>query len=57
MLRLLDQPQDIPVLASLIKRERLWRRMADMYHGYDRYARKTTRTIPVVLLHRADPTR
>lgn len=34
------------------ERERLWRRMADMYKGYDSYARKTTRTIPVVLLHR-----
>jgi F420H(2)-dependent quinone reductase len=34
------------------ERERLWRRMADMYKGYDGYARKTTRRIPVVLLHR-----
>jgi deazaflavin-dependent oxidoreductase (nitroreductase family) len=34
------------------ERERLWRQMADMYQGYDGYARKTTRTIPVVLLHR-----
>ncbi len=33
-------------------RERLWRRMADMYKGYDAYARKTTRKLPVVLLHR-----
>ena len=33
-------------------RERLWRRMADMYKGYDGYARKTTRKIPVVLLLR-----
>jgi deazaflavin-dependent oxidoreductase (nitroreductase family) len=34
------------------ERERLWRRMADMYKGYDGYARKTTRKIPVVLLQR-----
>jgi deazaflavin-dependent oxidoreductase (nitroreductase family) len=34
------------------ERERLWRRMADMHKGYDGYARKTTRTIPVVVLHR-----
>ena len=33
-------------------REVLWRRMADMYRGYDRYAQKTTREIPVVALHR-----
>lgn len=34
------------------QRERLWRQMADMYKGYDGYARKTTRRIPVVLLER-----
>jgi F420H(2)-dependent quinone reductase len=34
------------------ERERLWRRMADMYKGYDGYAKKTTRTIPVVVLQR-----
>jgi deazaflavin-dependent oxidoreductase (nitroreductase family) len=34
------------------ERELLWRRMADMYKGYDAYTRKTTRKIPVVLLHR-----
>lgn len=33
-------------------RERLWRRMADMYKGYDGYAQKTTREIPVVVLQR-----
>jgi len=33
-------------------RERLWRRMADMYKGYDGYAQKTTRQIPVVVLRR-----
>lgn len=34
------------------ERERLWRRMADMYKGYDAYTKKTTREIPVVVLHR-----
>ena len=34
------------------EREVLWRRMADMYKGYDRYAQKTTRKIPVVVLQR-----
>jgi deazaflavin-dependent oxidoreductase (nitroreductase family) len=34
------------------QRERLWRGMADMYKGYDGYALKTTRKIPVVLLRR-----
>jgi deazaflavin-dependent oxidoreductase (nitroreductase family) len=34
------------------ERERLWRRMADTYKGYEIYARKTTRTLPVVLLER-----
>jgi F420H(2)-dependent quinone reductase len=33
-------------------RERLWRQMADMYNGYDGYARKTTRQIPVAVLQR-----
>jgi F420H(2)-dependent quinone reductase len=33
-------------------RERLWRRMADMYNGYDGYAQKTTRQIPVIMLRR-----
>ncbi|OLB81308.1 MAG: hypothetical protein AUI14_03670 [Actinobacteria bacterium 13_2_20CM_2_71_6] len=33
-------------------RERLWRRMADMYKGYDGYATKTTREIPVVILEK-----
>jgi deazaflavin-dependent oxidoreductase (nitroreductase family) len=34
------------------ERERLWRRMTDVYKGYDRYARKTARQIPVVALQR-----
>jgi deazaflavin-dependent oxidoreductase (nitroreductase family) len=32
------------------ERERLWRSLADVYPGYDRYARKTSRRIPVVVL-------
>jgi deazaflavin-dependent oxidoreductase (nitroreductase family) len=34
------------------ERERLWRLMTDVYKGYDTYTRKTTRTIPVVVLRR-----
>jgi deazaflavin-dependent oxidoreductase (nitroreductase family) len=34
------------------ERDSLWRRMADMYQGYDRYAQKTTRRIPVLVLQR-----
>ena len=32
------------------ERERLWRSLADLYPGYDRYAQKTSRRIPVVVL-------
>lgn len=32
------------------ERERLWRQLADVYAGYDRYAQKTDRRIPVVVL-------
>jgi F420H(2)-dependent quinone reductase len=32
------------------ERERLWRQLADLYPGYDRYARKTSRRIPVIVL-------
>jgi F420H(2)-dependent quinone reductase len=32
------------------ERERLWRALTDLYSGYDRYAQKTSRTIPVVVL-------
>jgi F420H(2)-dependent quinone reductase len=32
------------------ERERLWRALADLYPGYDKYAQKTTRHIPVVVL-------
>jgi F420H(2)-dependent quinone reductase len=36
------------------ERERLWRQLADVYPGYDKYARKTSRRIPVIVL---EPTR
>jgi proline iminopeptidase len=32
------------------ERERLWRSLADLFPGYDKYAQKTSRQIPVVLL-------
>ena len=32
------------------ERERLWRALADLYPGYDKYAQRTSRQIPVVLL-------
>jgi F420H(2)-dependent quinone reductase len=32
------------------ERERLWRALADLYPGYDRYAQKTGRRIPVAVL-------
>ena len=32
------------------ERERLWRAMTTVYPGYDRYAEKTSRRIPVVVL-------
>ena len=32
------------------ERERLWRALADLYSGYDKYAQKTSRQIPVVVL-------
>jgi deazaflavin-dependent oxidoreductase (nitroreductase family) len=35
------------------ERERLWRRMAEIWPAYDDYQRKTERTIPVVVLERA----
>jgi deazaflavin-dependent oxidoreductase (nitroreductase family) len=34
------------------ERELLWRALTDVYPGYDRYARKTSRKIPVVVLER-----
>lgn len=36
------------------ERERLWRALADLYPGYDRYAQKTSRRIPVVVLDVVD---
>jgi F420H(2)-dependent quinone reductase len=35
------------------ERERLWRALADLYPGYDRYAHKTSRQIPVVVVELA----
>ena len=35
------------------ERERLWRTLADLYPGYERYAQKTSRRIPVVVLELA----
>jgi deazaflavin-dependent oxidoreductase (nitroreductase family) len=35
------------------ERERLWRTLADLYPGYDRYAQKTSRQIPVIVLELA----
>lgn len=32
------------------ERERLWRSLADVYPGYDGYAKKTSRQIPVIVL-------
>jgi deazaflavin-dependent oxidoreductase (nitroreductase family) len=35
------------------ERDRLWRTLAGLYPGYDRYAQKTSRRIPVVVLEPA----
>jgi deazaflavin-dependent oxidoreductase (nitroreductase family) len=35
------------------ERERLWRQLADVYSGYDKYAQKTNRRIPVIVLEPA----
>ena len=35
------------------ERERLWRQLADVYSGYDKYAQKTSRQIPVIVLEPA----
>jgi deazaflavin-dependent oxidoreductase (nitroreductase family) len=32
------------------ERDRLWRALADLFPGYDKYAQKTNRQIPVVVL-------
>jgi deazaflavin-dependent oxidoreductase (nitroreductase family) len=37
------------------ERKTLWRAMTDQYAGYDQYAEKTTRQIPVVVLDPAKP--
>jgi deazaflavin-dependent oxidoreductase (nitroreductase family) len=36
------------------ERGRLWRALADLYPGYDKYAQKTSRRIPVVVLEPID---
>jgi F420H(2)-dependent quinone reductase len=35
------------------ERDRLWRAISELYSGYDKYAQKTTRRIPVVVLEPA----
>ena len=35
------------------ERDQLWRQLADVYSGYDKYARKTSRRIPVMVLEPA----
>jgi deazaflavin-dependent oxidoreductase (nitroreductase family) len=35
------------------EREHLWRALADLYPGYEKYAQKTSRRIPVVVLELA----
>lgn len=40
--------------ASGAERERLWRRMAQIWPPYDEYQQRTDREIPVVVLDRAD---
>ena len=35
------------------ERERVWRQLADLYSGYDKYAQKTSRRIPVIVLEPA----
>jgi deazaflavin-dependent oxidoreductase (nitroreductase family) len=47
--------ETLPVRARTVEgeeRERLWRALADLNPGYDGYAKKTTRRIPVVVLER-----
>jgi deazaflavin-dependent oxidoreductase (nitroreductase family) len=47
--------ETFPVAATRVsgaERERLWRKMADAYPGYDAYLKKTDRKMPVVLLTR-----
>jgi deazaflavin-dependent oxidoreductase (nitroreductase family) len=37
------------------ERDRLWNQMTDVYPGYDRYAQKTSRRIPVIVLEPTGP--
>jgi deazaflavin-dependent oxidoreductase (nitroreductase family) len=46
-------PDIKPVIAEKARgreRERLWRAVTELYHGYDEYSRMTDREIPVVVL-------
>jgi F420H(2)-dependent quinone reductase len=43
----------VPREADGEERERLWAKMVQIYRGYDGYATKTTRRLPVVVLERA----
>ena len=46
----------IPMVArevDPVERQELWPRLAAMYAGYDDYAARTTRVLPVVVLERA----
>ncbi len=47
-----ERHSDTAVETAGDERDRLWRGMAEMCPGYDGYAKKSTRTLPVDLLHR-----
>jgi F420H(2)-dependent quinone reductase len=42
----------VPREANDGERERLWAKMVEIYRGYDGYAAKTTRRLPIVVLER-----
>jgi deazaflavin-dependent oxidoreductase (nitroreductase family) len=45
-----DTKAVVGVKAEGAERERLWREVVELYHGYDEYSRMTDREIPVVVL-------
>jgi F420H(2)-dependent quinone reductase len=45
-----DTKAVVAVKAQGAERERLWREVVELYHGYDEYSRMTDREIPVVVL-------
>jgi deazaflavin-dependent oxidoreductase (nitroreductase family) len=45
-----DTKAVVAVKAEGAERERLWREVVELYHGYDEYSRMTDREIPVVVL-------